>query len=239
MAERIRMTETERPSAIWLTAVFQSITPRRLLLAMMVLQLIWLGIIWGTGAATAVYKLPPLILYTLATGLTVAFMPTALVQKWHTAVTYFTDHPKIGVSVLLLFVFLAGSVYASQQRLWPFDEQASFEAAVTVAQTGIPGLLQNYQNWGWLATQHPPLAPIVYGQFVSLFGESLFVARILSLLFTLATALLTYLIGAELYDRRTGFVAACFFCTFPLVVRLSGTAMVEPMLVFFLASPCT
>jgi 4-amino-4-deoxy-L-arabinose transferase-like glycosyltransferase len=35
-----------------------------------------------------------------------------------------------------------------------------------------------------------------------------------------------------LYDKKTGIIAAFFLFTFPLLIRLSSTAMVEPMLTF-------
>ncbi len=228
-AEGVRQSADAR-----LTSMSQAATPRRLLLVMMALQLVWLAIIWLTGAGgTAVYKLPPLVLYTLATGLLVAFMPTRLSGWWQRSVDQLIQHEKAALLLLGGVLVAAGTVYASQQRLWPFDEEASYEAAVTVARHGIPGLLANYRNWGWLATQHPPLAPIIYGQFLRFFGETLLVARLVSLLFSLATGLLTYLMGTALYDKKTGVVAAWFLFTFPLVTRLGTTAMVEPMLAFF------
>lgn len=217
-------------------AIFLWFTPRRMALVMMALQLLWLALIWLTGAATAVYKLPLLLAYTLIIGLVVAFLPPVLVRRWHTAVVSLADRPVIGLMVIGIGFGLVGVYYAFQQRLWTFDEEASFAAAVTVARSGISGLMANYQNWGWLATQHPPLAPIVYGQFLWLvgpfLGQTLAVARLLSLLFAAGTGLLTYAIGAALYDKNTGMMAAGFLFTFPLFMRLSATTMVEPMLVF-------
>ncbi len=232
MSEQQTPTETQRPSATWLTAVFHWSTPRRLLLLMMGLQLGWLLVIWATGAATAVHKLLPLFLYTLFIGLAAIFLPARLAQQWHKALAFLANHPKTAWLLLAALVLLGGGFYAHQQRLWPFDEEASYEAAVTVARSGISGLMANYQNWGWLATQHPPLAPIIYGQFVRFAGQSLFATRLLSVLCSIGIGWLTYLIGKELYDRRTGLTAAGFIFTFPLFMRLSATAMVEPMLVF-------
>lgn len=234
LADSEGAVKIERPSAqLRLTAVVQGVPPRLFLLTMMAFQLLWLGVIWFTGAATAVYKLPILVIYTLVTGLLITFLPTWFTRKLHQTSHYLVKHEKAALALLAGLIVVAGSFYATQQRLWPFDEEASYEAAVTVAQEGIPGLLRNYNNWGWLATQHPPLSPIIYGQFVRLLGETLFAARLVSLLLSLATSLLTYLIGTDLYDKKTGLLAAWLLFTFPLLVRLSATAMVEPLLVFF------
>lgn len=217
----------------WVTGVKKKATTRTILPAMMFLQLLWLAGIWLTGAATADYKLLPLAIYTLLVGTAVIFLPRRVAQKLHQAVAYLTDHPRNGLIFLLVVLVVSGGYYASQQRLWPFDEEASYEAAVTVAETGLAGLFENYKKWDWLANQHPPLAPILFGQFLRLFGQSLTTARLLSVFISLGTGLLTYLIGSELYDRKTGVVSACFLFTFPLIMRLGGTAMVEPMLIFF------
>lgn len=236
LSRSLEVIETERPSAdVQLASITRFVTPRRALLAMMLLQLLWLAVIWLTGAATAVHKLPPLILYTFFTGLLVALMPARLRERLERTVDYLSQREKVALLLLSSLLLIGGTFYAAQQRLWPFDEEASYEAAVIVAQTGIPGLLDNYQNWGWLATQHPPLAPVVYGQFVNLLGEHLLIARLVSLFFSLGTGLLTYFIGTELYGKKTGLIAAWFLFTFPLFMRLSATAMVEPMLTFFFA----
>lgn len=217
----------------WLTAVLRMMTVHTTLLAMMGLQLLWLAAIWLTGAATADYKLLPLVIYTILVGTAVLLLPQKVSAKLHQAISTLTTHPRNVLLIFLLSIMIVGGYYASQQRLWPFDEEASFEAAVTVAEDGLVGLFNNYKNWDWLANQHPPLAPILFGQILRLFGTSLLVARLVSLSFSIGTGLLTYLIASELYDKKTGIIAAFFLFTFPLLMRLSGTAMVEPMLTFF------
>ncbi len=217
----------------WVTAVQKIATTRTILLAMMILQLLWLVGIWLTGAAAADYKLLPLAIYTLLVGTAVIFLPLNGAKKLQQAVVYLTTHPRYALILYLFVLVVGGSYYASQQRLWPFDEEASYEAALTVAETGSAGLFKNYKNWDWLANQHPPLAPILFGQFLRSFGQSLTTARIVSVFFSMGTGLLTYLIGSELYDRKSGVVSAFFLFTFPLTMRLSSTAMVEPMLTFF------
>lgn len=208
-------------------------TPRVVLLAMIALQLLWLLGIWVTGAATAVYKLLPLTLYSTLAGLALFFMPTRLQARLHRGINWLLDHEKHGLTAGGVLLLLAGGYYAGQQRLWPFDEEAIYEAAATVARQGIAGLFANYQRWDWLANQHPPLAPILVGQVLRLVGDDLLVARLVSLLFSLGTGLVTYRLGARLYDKKTGLIAAFFLFTFPLVMRLSATAMVEPALTFF------
>ncbi|KAA3656313.1 MAG: hypothetical protein DWQ04_31520 [Chloroflexi bacterium] len=50
-------------------------TTGRLLALMMGLQTIWLAAIWVSGAAGNAHKLPRLILFTIITGTTVAWLP--------------------------------------------------------------------------------------------------------------------------------------------------------------------
>ena len=170
--------------AKWVTAVQKVATTRTILLAMMILQLLWLAGIWLTGAAAAAYKLMPLAVYTLLAGTAVLFLPQRLAQKLHQAAAYLIDHPRNALILLGGVLIVAGGYYAAQQRLWPFDEEASYEAALTVAETGLAGLLENYKNWDWLANQHPPLAPIFFGQVLRLFGQSLTTARLVSVFAT-------------------------------------------------------
>lgn len=227
-------TSSKRPLlASWLSWLTQTLSPSRLLWLMMLLQMAWVLLIAYTGAATAVYKLPHLAVYTLLAGLFFIFLPHAW-QLWlHQKVEQLGQTPKVTLVLLSLFLLAVGAFYASQQRLWPFDEEASYAAAVTVAQEGIAGLLHNYGQWDWLANQHPPLAPILYGQFARLFGQILPTVRFLSLLFSLGSGWLTYLIGRDLYSKQVGLAAMLLLFTFPLLMRLTATAMVEPALTFF------
>lgn len=222
---------TEKSSIFSL--ISERLSPRLVLLAMMTLQLLWLAAIWVTKAATADYKLLPLMLYTVLVGGLFAFLPEGQVAAIHRHLANLYKNEKRFLAVLLVILLVGGAYFASHQRLWPFDEEASHEAAMTVAERGISGLLTSYDQWDWLANQHPPLAPIVYGQILRLLGPQLLVARIVTLLFSAGTGWLIYLIGEALYAKKVGLVAAAFFFTFPLVIRLSATAMVEPMLTFF------
>lgn len=233
MSSRGDTSSFERPlTHQWVTAVFRFAKTRTTLLTMMVLQLLWLAGIWITGAASAEYKLLPLLVYTLICGLLILLLPQKASETLDQAVAYLVDHSRKTLIILGILFMVGGGVYASQQRLWPFDEEASYEAAVTVADSGLDGLFNNYENWDWLANQHPPLAPILYGQILRVVGSHLTAARLISVLFSIGTGLLTFLIGTNLYDEKTGLTAFVFLFTLPLLMRLTGTAMVEPMLTF-------
>lgn len=219
----------ERPFPLtsrWLSA-------RNVLIIMTLLQLGWLGVIWVTGATAATYKLLPMLVVTLVLGTAVILLPDR----------YFAwlplDEARIARSetrLLLLLGLLIGAVliiFASQQRIWAFDEEGNLRAAASVANEGIRALFENYGRRPWLGKQHPPLVPIMYGLAMNLLGTSQLAGRAVTAVFALGTGWLTYLIGRRLFDRRTALLGALLLFSFPLVFRLGAAAMVETPLTFF------
>jgi 4-amino-4-deoxy-L-arabinose transferase-like glycosyltransferase len=65
------------------------------------------------------------------------------------------------------------------------------------------------------------------------FGVDLMVIRLVSLGLTLATALLTYALGRDLYDRDTGFAAAWLLLTMPLFLRVGSAGLTDMPVTFF------
>ncbi|KAA3657305.1 MAG: phospholipid carrier-dependent glycosyltransferase [Chloroflexi bacterium] len=200
---------------------------------MMGLQTIWLAAIWVSGAAGNAHKLPRLILFTMITGTTVAWMPDLSQSRFIKSITTFFSNDRYTLLLIISIVLIAGTVYASEQRIWGYDEEGNYAAAELVATEGASALFQNYGEMGWLGKQHPPLSPILYGFTLRIFGVGLFQARLLTLFFMIGTGMLTYLIGRELYSRQTGLIAVFILFSFPLFFRLGTVAMVEVPLTFF------
>ncbi|MCP4421399.1 MAG: glycosyltransferase family 39 protein, partial [Chloroflexi bacterium] len=135
--------------------------------------------------------------------------------------------------LLGLLIGTALVIFASQQRVWTFDEEGNLAASVTVAKNGVLVFFENYDRIPWLGKQHPPLIPIIYGAAMRLLGTSQLAGRTVTAVFALGNGLLTYLIGRRLFNRQTALLAALMLFTFPLVFRLGAAAMIETPFTFF------
>lgn len=232
MSGTVPTTQTpsaERPfplTARWLTA-------KNVLILMTLLELGWLAVIWVTGATAATYKLPPLLILTTVLGTAVILLP----HRFFTWLPLNEDRiARSETRILLLLGLLIGTVliiFASQQRIWAFDEEGNLRAAAAVANEGVGALFENYDRRPWLGKQHPPLVPIIYGLAMNLLGSSQLAGRAVTAVFALGTGWLTYLIGRRLFDRQTALLGALLLFSFPLVFRLGAAAMVETPLTFF------
>ncbi len=220
VGELLAVRQTESNKRVWLTA-------RRLLLAMTGLQLLWLAGVWLTGATVRLDKLAALALCTVATGTAVLRLSGAtwLQSNEMKGGRWFWWG---GTAVILTI----GLWYAAQQRVWSFDEEGMFAAAQVVVAGGAGELFNDYVGRSWLGKQHPPLGPLLFGGALAFGGDSLFVARLLTLAFALGLGGLTFVLGRELFDETTGRVAALLLFTFPLIFRLGTAAMVEVPLTF-------
>ncbi len=221
--------QEERPfpvSTRWLSA-------RNLLLLMTLLELGWLAVIWVMRATDATHKLLPLLISTLLLGTAAVLLPDR-------SFTWLPlDNERIGrgeTGLLLLFGLFIGAVlvfFASQQRVWAFDEEGNLRAAVAVANNGIASLFENYDRRPWLGKQHPPLVPIMYGLAMKVLGTSQLAGRLITAVFALGNGWRTYCIGRRLFYRQTALLGALLLFSFPLVFRLGAAAMVETPLTFF------
>ncbi len=202
---------------------------RLIVVTMVFLQLVWLSAIWLLGVSDNEGKIPFLLGYTAMAGLLVF---TARSRVLETGLANLIARPGLRILVFAGICLVVGLVYASHQRIWPYDEEGMFAAAKGVAENGPMSLFSSYRSHPWLGRQHPPLAPLLYGGFLSLFGNYLLTARLFSLTLFAGIGTLTFLIARELYDTRTGVLAAGFLLSMPLMWRIGTAAMVEPLLVF-------
>lgn len=211
------------------------VSATNVLLLMVGLELVWLGVIWWTGATAATHKLLPLFGITLLLGAVALLVP----DRFLTWVPLENGRiARAETRILLLLGLMLGILliyFAAQQRVWTFDEEGNLRAAAAVAKDGIGALFENYDRRPWLGKQHPPLVPIIYGLAMNLLGTSQLAGRTVTVLFALGNGLLTYLIGRRLFDRQTALLGGLLLFSFPLVFRLGAAAMVETALTFFFA----
>lgn len=86
----------------------------------------------------------------------------------------------------------------------------------------VPWLPFDYRFWSgnhiWL---HKPILPLwQIALSYSAFGINAFALRLPSAILATATVVLTYLIGRDLFDRRTGWIAAAFLGISPIIERI-------------------
>ena len=221
--------QTERP----FTLSSRWVSIQAVLILMTLLEIGWVGAIWVTGATAATYKLLPLAGVTAVLGAIVLLLPERFFAWLPLSEERIARHE---TRILLVAGLLIGAVliiFASQQRIWAFDEEGNLWASAAVAKEGIRGLFENYERRPWLGKQHPPLVPIIYGLAMKLLGTSQLAGRTVTAVFAVSTGWLTYLIGRRLFDRQTALLGALLLFSFPLVFRLGAAAMVETPLTFF------
>ena len=210
-------------------AIKQFIQSRSLLMGMTVLQLLWLTAILVTGTSSNINLIVGLGVYSLCVGVITLFLPGNLLSKLLIFNVWLRQNQIRFLLILSLAVILGGVLYAGAQRAWG-DEERSFRVANLISAKGVEGA---YQESGWLNKKHPPFMPLLYSLTLDLTGASLFHLRLVSVLFLAATSVATYYLGRELYGRKTGYLASLLFVTFPLVIRLGTSAMMDIQLTLF------
>jgi 4-amino-4-deoxy-L-arabinose transferase-like glycosyltransferase len=197
---------------------------RNLLVAMVLLQVLWLLFReWPSGSVPHWGQLPLFLAYTVVVGVAVGCMPAGWVSRIRQIKEHLVQNEKLLILTLCVVVLVAGVVYADDLRAQG-DEEKSFEASRIIAVEGVASFFTSYARIPWLGFQHPPLAPLLYGFTMRIFGVKLFVMRFSALIFGLAVVLTTYFLGRELYDRHTGSLAAFLLLSFPLFLRVGTLA---------------
>jgi 4-amino-4-deoxy-L-arabinose transferase-like glycosyltransferase len=205
---------------------------RALLVVMLVLQLLWLATIVWTGTSTNWSVIVPLAAYSLLLGVAVILLPARPAtgsRVVNDLIRWAREHPAVALGLAAVVI---GTLYAFIHTPWG-DEERSLRAASLVSSDGLAGA---YEESGWLRNKHPPLMPLVFGSVVRIAGPGLLALRLVSVVFLVATCVVVYLLGRELLDRNAGIVAAIFFLSFPLVVRLGSAAMMDIQVTFFFAA---
>ena len=211
------------------TMSMQFLLNRSLILAMATLQLLWLVVIAVTGASTKYDTILVVAIFSVVATLIVIWSPTRIIQNLNELKNWLFLSEKRTLLFLCLAGLLIGVLYAYSQHEWG-DERTSLKAANIIATEGVPAA---YEKVGWLGQQHPPLFSIIFALTLKLPGPELFYMRFVSVLFLIGTMLVTFFLGRELYSREVGYLAAFLLLSFPLIVRLSASAMMDIQLTFF------
>ncbi len=137
-------------------------------------------------------------------------------------------------TTLFLIVFLSLSfqmLYAYLDRAPDTDEALYMGVARSITQTGLP--FESLQD----ATpflSHPPTFCYLVALFFSIFGEGLFVGRLLSTILSLAILILVYRISEESGNRKTALFATFILAINPAFLYYSHSLYMEITQAFFL-----
>jgi 4-amino-4-deoxy-L-arabinose transferase-like glycosyltransferase len=200
---------------------------------MLLLQLLWIALIWLTGASENHSKLITLGVYSLLIAMLAAFIPTEFLTKIDDLNITDRRTKRVVFIILITVVLFLGFIYANVQRGWTWDEDQNWAASKTMASEGIEEFFAQYKENPWLGRQHPPLIPLINGVTMHFFGQDLIVIRLVSVAFTIGILVTTYFIGRELYNPDIGLLAAIMLLTFPIVFRLGTAALTDAQVTFF------
>lgn len=204
---------------------------RYIMAAMTGLQVLWLVVIWATGAASNAWKIPPLLVYTVLAGAAVQFAPAAFAAWMEGQVEALIRRRTRAILALAVLVVVVGGAYAGYQEVLT-DEKYLMQACTIIAEEGVCAFFAGYADIGWLGGQHPPLVPLVYGLAMRVLGPQLLTMRAIAVMLTAGTVVLTYSLGARWFDSGIGLMAALFLVSMPYCLRM-GTAVLTDLPVTF------
>jgi len=100
------------------------------------------------------------------------------------------------------------------------------------------GFVYFLSEWGYAvnAWTDLPLTPLIYGALFSIFGESRGAIQIINTLFFSASIYVTYLIGKELWNKKTGMYAAILLLAIPFLHIQPSQLMVDVSAMFFVSA---
>lgn len=136
--------------------------------------------------------------------------------------------------ILLLLAIIGISIFLRFWNLesiprWDWDEGVNLDIANNLAD----GRMQ----WACLSypfVPHPPLFFMMVAALVKLFGSGLLVERSLTACFGVATAVVVYLIGRELFGRKAGFLSGLLYVLYPSAVYFNRVGFANNLLTLLL-----
>jgi 4-amino-4-deoxy-L-arabinose transferase-like glycosyltransferase len=119
-------------------------------------------------------------------------------------------------------------------RVAEYDEAVLLDVAGNIQRTGLP--LRSLGAHGVAMLDHTPLYPFLLSLYAPAPGESLLLARGVTVLAALLCIGLTYKIGAVLGGRAAGFLAAAFVALNPFLAVYAYFVRMETFMVAFALS---
>lgn len=131
---------------------------------------------------------------------------------------------KIYWILIIAYIF---RLFSLNQSLW-LDEGTT---AKVVLNYSFQDIILKFSPFDF----HPPLYYLLMKAWTNIFGYSEIALRMPSVLFSLLTGCVVYLLGKKIKDEKTGLLAAVFFLFNPLIIYYSQEARMYSMAAFLLA----
>lgn len=124
---------------------------------------------------------------------------------------------------IILILFIATALRAIHLKenyaIW-WDSSIYLAMAKNVYSLGTNGLWEPYR---------PLIHPILLGFFWKIGANIVWIGKLLDVIFSLTTIILTYLIGKKAYSKTTGYFAALILAIEPLFTMYTGLILSEPL----------
>jgi len=137
---------------------------------------------------------------------------------------------RVAVIVMALLMFGVYLVLAAGTQLWDRDEPRYARAAVEMWDGG-DWLVPHVNDKPRL--RKPPMVYWLMAPFVGVMGPTTIAVRMLSILATVGTGLLTWLCGRRLFGPAVGLWAMGLFATCGLTVYIGAASLIDATLVLF------
>ena len=204
-----------------------------ILFSMLAFQLAWLAGIWITGASKDSPKLLVAGGLSILAYLAVLLLRDAVFEKVGIGISWLANNQITFLRLLAVVMLAVGILYASQQRVWPFDEVENFRASRLIAEEGLNEFFAQYALNNYLANRHPPLIFMINGLALTVFGVDLLTVRIVTLFFGYGMVAASYFLASHLYGKKTAVLTVLFLSSFPLIVRESTAGLLDVQATLF------
>lgn len=209
------------------------IAARNVILLMVGLQLAWLAGIWFTRASENWQRLLAVSGISLL-GLALAvFLKESFFEKIGARLNELANNPKKFLITLAIVWLLFGIIYASQQRVWPFDEVENFYASQLISNGGLKEFFRQYPLENYLSNRHPPLIFMINGLALTIFGNHLIVIRIVTLIFGYCMLVASYFLASRLFGGKTAVLTVIGLLSYPLIFRESTAGLLDVQATLF------
>ncbi len=209
------------------------VTNRTILFLMLAFQLTWLAGIWITRASDSWQKLLIVGVVSILAYLAINLLPESFFDKIGNWINWLANNQRAFLTMLAVVMLTVGILYASLQRIWPWDEEVNFKVSQLIAEKGLNEFFTRYAGNNYLANRHPPLIFIINGLAVSVFGVNLMTVRMVSLVFGFAMLVTSYFLASSLYGKKTAVLTVVFLISFPLIIRESTAGLLDVQATLF------
>lgn len=203
------------------------VNTRTILLLMFIVQSAWVLGIWITRASENLQKLSAVGILSIVGFFAATYLRDSYFERIEDWIDGLRKNERAFLAFLFIVLLAGGIFYASQQRIWPFDETSNLEASQLVAEKGLDDFFAQYALNNYLSNRHPPLIFLINGFAMTLFGVSLMTLRMVSLVFGFAMLVTSYFLASSLYGKKTAIRTVFFLLTYPLIIRESTAGLLD------------